>query len=59
VPDIARALQAIPARIETIGVPRRILERYGPPERLDQEVGLTADGIRARITRFLNIKGSA
>jgi transketolase len=59
VPDIARALQAIPARIETIGVPRRILERYGPPERLDQEVGLTADGIRARITRFLNIEGSA
>jgi transketolase len=53
VPDVARALQAVPARIEAIGVPHRVLERYGPPERIDQEVGLTVDGIRARITRFL------
>jgi transketolase len=51
--DVARALRAIPARIQAIGVPRRILERYGPPERLDREVGLTVDGIRARITDFL------
>jgi transketolase len=53
VPEIARALQAIPARIETIGVPRRILARYGPPERHDREVHLTVDGIRTRIKRFL------
>jgi len=53
VPDIARALQASPVRIEAIGVPRRVLDRYGPPERLDQEIGLTVDGIRARITGFL------
>jgi transketolase len=51
--DIARTLEAIPARIETIGVPRRVLERYGPPERLDQELGLTVEGIRTRITNFL------
>jgi transketolase len=51
--DIARALQAMPARIETIGVPHRILERYGSPERLDRGVGLTVDGIRTRITDFL------
>jgi len=42
VPEIARALQAVPARIESIGVPRQILDRYGPPERHDQEIGLTA-----------------
>jgi transketolase len=54
VPEIARALQRVPARIETIGVPHRILEKYGPPERFDQEVGLTVDGIRARVSRFLN-----
>jgi transketolase len=51
--DIARALQAVPARIEAIGVPHRVLERYGSPERLDREVGLTVDGIRTRITSFL------
>ena len=53
VQNIARALQAIPTRIEAIGVPRRILERYGPPERHDREIGLTAEGIRTRITTFL------
>jgi transketolase len=57
--EIARALQAIPARIETIGVPHRVLERYGPPERLDREVGLTVDGIRMRITNFLKTESSA
>jgi transketolase len=53
VPDIARALQAVPTRIETIGVPRRVLERYGPPGRHDAELGLTAEGIRARVAGFL------
>jgi transketolase len=53
VPNIARALQAVPTRIAAIGVPRRVLERYGPPERHDREIGLTAEGIRTRITSFL------
>ena len=57
--DIARALQAVPARIETIGVPHRILERYGPPEQLDREVGLAVDSIRTRITSFLRTGSSA
>jgi transketolase len=52
--EIARALQAVPIRIEAIGVPRRILDKYGPPDLLDREVGLTVDGIRDRISRFLN-----
>lgn len=55
VPDIARALQATATRIEAIGVPLRILERYGPPERHDKEIGLTPEGIRGRISRFLKI----
>ena len=56
VQDIAKALQSIATRIEAIGVPRRILERYGPPQRHDRELGLTAEGIRTRIISFL--KGS-
>jgi len=52
--DVVQALRDVPARIETIGVPHRILDKYGPPERMDREVGLTVDGIRARITSFLN-----
>ena len=51
--EIARALWARPTRIEAIGVPRRVLARYGPPERHDRELGLTADGIRARIASFI------
>lgn len=58
VQDIARALRATAARIEAIGVPRRILDRYGPAERHDKEIGLTADGIRTRIIDFLNTSKS-
>jgi transketolase len=54
VPEIARALQAIPARIKSIGVPHRILDRYGPPERIDQAVGLDVEGIRAQITSLFD-----
>jgi transketolase len=53
VQNIAAALRATPTRIEAIGVPRRVLDRYGPPERHDMELGLTAEGIRTRITSFL------
>lgn len=53
VQSIARALEAMPTRIKAIGVPRRVLERYGPPERHDRELGLTADGIHTQITSFL------
>jgi transketolase len=53
VQDIAKTLRATAARIEAIGVPRQVLNRYGSPERHDQEYGLTAEGIRARIVNFL------
>jgi transketolase len=52
--ELTQALHAIPARIDSIGVPRRILNRYGPPERLDRELGLTVDGLRRRILNFLH-----
>jgi len=54
VPDIARALLKKPVRIKSIGVPHQILERYGPPERQDQEVGLSVNGIRSQVSHFLN-----
>jgi transketolase len=53
VPDMAKALRSTPTRIEAIGVPHRVLDRYGPPERHDVESGLTAEGIRRRIAEFL------
>jgi len=52
VPDIAKAIRAVPSRIAAIGVPRRILQKYGPPERHDRALGLTPVGIRARVTNF-------
>lgn len=55
VQNVARALLAIATRTEAIGVPHRILDRYGSPERHDLEYGLLEEGIRARITNFLNI----
>jgi len=54
--DIARALPTKPVRIKSIGIPRQILDRYGPPERHDQEVGLGIDGIRSQIVHFLKNK---
>jgi len=57
VQDIAHALRTIPHRIDAIGVPRQILKNYGPPERIDQEFGLTVEGIRKRISVFLHTDG--
>ncbi|MEM7125399.1 MAG: transketolase C-terminal domain-containing protein [Chloroflexota bacterium] len=56
--DITKALRAVASRIETIGVPHQILDRYGPPERHDRELGLTTEGIQARITNFLKTSHS-
>ena len=57
VQDIAKALRATATRIEAIGVPRQILDRYGSPECHDEAYGLTAEGIRARIANFLLLTG--
>ncbi len=54
VPDVCKAMQKIPIRVESIGVPRKVLSHYGNPEQHDEELGLTPRGIRRRIERFLN-----
>lgn len=54
VPDICAAMGDTPVRIETIGVPHRILSRYGQPWEHDTELGLTAEGIKERIEEIIN-----
>src|SRR6266700_2504779 len=54
VPDICAAMNHTPIRIETIGVPHKVLSRYGKPEQHDEELGLTPGCIRRRIELFLN-----
>ncbi len=54
VPDICSAMRQTPIRVEMIGIPHKVLTRYGKPEEHDEELGLTPKGIRQRIERFLN-----
>jgi transketolase len=54
VADICAAMGSVPVSIETIGVPRKVLSRYGTPEQHDEELGLTVEGIRRRVERFLS-----
>ena len=54
VPDVCAAMRHTPIRIETIGVPHKVLTHYGEPEQHDEELGLTPKGIRLRIEQFLN-----
>jgi transketolase len=51
--DIFTAMRHTLVRLESIGVPYRILERYGTPQDHDNAIGLTPQGIRGRIARFL------
>jgi transketolase len=53
VPEVVAALGPQPVRIEAIGIPRRVLSRYGGPDEHDADLGLTADGIRRRVEAFL------
>jgi transketolase len=52
VADVVDALAPDPVRVEAIGVPRRVLSRYGTAEEHDAEVGLTPAGIRRRVKAF-------
>jgi transketolase len=54
VPSVCSVLKEIPVRVEAIGVPHKVLSRYGSPEQHDEELGLTPQGIRRRIELFLN-----
>ena len=53
VPDIAAAMGRIPVAIESIGVPHEVLSRYGTPKEHDEALGLTPEGIRSGVERFL------
>jgi transketolase len=48
-PAIVEALRKTPARIASIGVPRRFLREYGTPKENDRALGLDAPGIRRRL----------
>lgn len=50
---VAATLAHVPARIGSIGVPRRFASRYGTLEEFDRDFGLDATGIRERVARFL------
>jgi transketolase len=54
VSDVCKSMNQVPIRVETIGVPQKVLSHYGNPEQHDEELGLTQKGIRHRIERFLN-----
>jgi len=50
VQDVVAGLAPRPVRVEAIGVPHEVITRYGTPEDHDREYGLSAEGLRARIT---------
>jgi len=51
--QVAAALVHRLTRIASIGVPRRVISRYGTSEQHDADLGLDAHGIRERIGSFL------
>lgn len=51
--QIAAALSGRPTRLLSIGVPRRVISRYGTLERHDRALGLDVAAIRTRIRNFL------
>ncbi|HET8909074.1 MAG TPA: transketolase C-terminal domain-containing protein [Ktedonobacterales bacterium] len=53
IPEVTAAMGDIPVRVEAIGVPPRLITRYGTPEQHDHDLGLDVAGIRARVARFL------
>lgn len=53
VPGISAALEDMPTRIRTIGVPHQFLHRYGTLEQYNTALGLTPEAIRSRIEQFL------
>jgi transketolase len=55
--QVVAALSHRPIRLLSIGVPRRVLSRYGTPEEHDRDLGLDAAGIRERIATFAPAAG--
>ncbi|BCL77996.1 transketolase [Ktedonobacteria bacterium brp13] len=52
-PMVSAAMEHLPTRIKSIGVPHQILKHYGTPEQHDEELGLTTEGIDQKIRQFL------
>jgi len=50
---VSAAMEHLPTRIKSIGVPHQILRHYGTPEQHDEELGLTTEGIDQKIQQFL------
>jgi transketolase len=53
VAQVAAAIAHRPARLLSIGVPRRVIGAYGAAAEHDRQVGLDTAGIRQRVLRFL------
>ena len=51
--QVAAALSHRPIRLASIGVPRRVLHRYGTRRQHDLDLGLDVHGIAQRIRAFL------
>jgi len=51
--DVVQALAPASVRVESIGIPRRVLRNYGTADEHDAALGLTAAGIRARLDALL------
>jgi transketolase len=51
--EVTSALSHRPLRLLSVGVPRRVLHRYGTREEHDREHGLDIPGLRRRINAFL------
>ena len=50
---VVQALAPAPVRVESIGIPRRVLRNYGTADEHDAALGLTVTGIRARLDALL------
>jgi transketolase len=53
-PVLTQALQHLPVRFISIGVPRAFIHGYGTPADLDADLGLDVDGIRARLLAIVD-----
>jgi transketolase len=58
-PVLTAALQHVPARFVSIGVPRNFIHGYGTPTDLDADLGLDTEGVRRRILDALDAPGAS
>lgn len=51
--EVVRAQNPSPVTVETVGVPRRFLDNYGHAHEHNEQLGLTATGIRKRLQKLI------